>query len=157
MVTGKLAAGRWVSKYILAWQKRDAKAVASLFTQDALYRSHPFRPAVNGRAGVLEYTLGAFDLDEVYEVRFGKPVVEGARVAVEYWGVMREDGKDVTIAGCVMLRFAKNGLCSELRDYWTLKEGRIPAPKELLTGKQRETSTAEESTLKTGPVPNPVS
>ncbi len=157
MVTRKLATGRWVSKYILAWQKRDAKAAASLFTEDALYRSHPFRPAVNGRGRVLEYTLGAFDLDEVYEVRFGKPVVEGARVAVEYWGVMREDGKDVTIAGCVMLRFARNGLCSELRDYWTLKEGRIPAPKELLTGKQREGKTAGETSPKTIPELNPSS
>ncbi len=157
MVTGKLAAGRWVSKYTLAWQKRDAKAAASLFTEDALYRSHPFRPAVNGRGRVLEYTLGAFDLDEVYEVRFGRPVVEGVRVAVEYWGVMREDGKDVTIAGCVMLRFARNGLCNELRDYWILKEERIPAPKELLTGRQRETGTVEGSIPKTGPVPNPVS
>ncbi len=56
-----------------------------MFAEDAVYRSHPFRPEVKGRGGVLEYTVGAFDLDEVYEVRFGKPVVERVRAAVEYW------------------------------------------------------------------------
>ncbi len=137
MVAGKTAVSRWISKYTEAWLKRDAKLVASLFAENAVYQSHPFRPEAEGRGGVLEYTVGAFDLDEVYEVRFGRPVVEGGRAGVEYWGVMREDGKDVTIAGCVMLRFGKKGLCEELRDYWVLKEGRISPPKELLQGKRR--------------------
>jgi len=43
--------------------------------------------------------------------------------------MMKEHGKVVTIAGCVMLRFGRNGLCNELRDYWALKSGRTPAPK----------------------------
>ncbi len=48
--------------------------------------------------------------------------------AVEYWATMKEKTEDVTLAGCVMLHFAKNGLCKELRDYWVLKPGREPAP-----------------------------
>ena len=154
MVTGRTAASRWISKYTEAWLKRDAKTVASLFAENAVYRSHPFRPEVKGRGEVLEYTVGAFDLDEVYEVRFGRPVVEGMRAAVEYWGVMKEDGKDVTIAGCVMLRFGKSGLCEELRDYWILKEGRISPPKELSQGKRREKA---DSGPKTSPLTDPIS
>ncbi len=42
---------------------------------------------------------------------------------------MKENGKDVTIAGCVMLRFARSGLCNSFRDYWTLQGGRLPPPK----------------------------
>ncbi len=99
MVSTRVAVSKWISRYDHAWRNKDPKAAASLFTEDVAYHSHPFRPALTGRDKVLEYTAGAFDLDEVYEVRFGKPVLEGSRAAVEYWGVMKEDGKDVTIAG----------------------------------------------------------
>ncbi len=128
MPTIKLAANKWVRSYTKAWREKDAKAIASLFAEDAAYHSHPFRPANQGRKGVLEYTLGALDVQEVYEVRFGKPVVEGSRAAVEYWTTMKERTEDVTLVGCVMLHFAKNGLCKELHDYWVLQTGRIQAP-----------------------------
>ncbi len=128
MPSTKLIANRWIRNYTKAWRGKDAKAIASLFAEDATYHSHPFRAAHQGRKGVLEYTLGALDIQEVYEVRFGKPVVEGSRAAVEYWTTMKEKTEDVTLAGCVMLHFTKNGLCKELRDYWVLKTGREPAP-----------------------------
>ncbi len=129
MVSTRVAVSKWVSRYSRAWRSKDAREAASLFAEDAEYYSHPFRPAEVGRDKVRQYTIGAFDIDEVYNVRFGKPIVEGSRAAVEYWGSMKENGKDVTIAGCVMLRFARNGLCNGLRDYWTLQEGRLPPPK----------------------------
>ncbi len=94
MPSTKLVANRWVRNYARAWREKDAKAIASLFAEDATYHSHPFRPGHQGRKGVLEYTLGALDVQEVYEVRFGKPVVEGSRAAVEYWTTMeRKDGR----------------------------------------------------------------
>ena len=71
------------------------------------------------------------DVGQVYEVRFGKPVVEGSRAAVEYWTTMKEKVEDVTLAGCIMLHFAKNGLCKELRDYWVLQTGKQQAPTQL--------------------------
>lgn len=131
MVSTRASVSKWVSRYSQAWRNKDAKAAASLFTEQVEYHSQPFRPAVIGRDKVKEYTMGAFDLDTVYEVSFGKPVIEGSRAAVEYWGAMKESGKDVTIAGCVMLRFSGNGLCRELHDYWILKEGKHPIPKHL--------------------------
>jgi hypothetical protein len=130
MTSTKLAANKWVRNYSKAWLKRDAKAIASLFTEDATYQSHPFRPTIQGSKSILEYTLGALDVGEVYDVRFGKPIVEGSRAAVEYWSTMKEKVNDVTLVGCVMLRFAKNGLCKELHDYWILQTGRVQAPLE---------------------------
>lgn len=119
---------KWIRNYSKAWVKKDAKAIASLFAEDATYQSHPFRQTSQGRKSILDYTLGALDVGEVYDVRFGKPIVEGSRVAVEYWSTMKEKVDDVTLAGCVKLRFAKNGLCKELRDYWILQTGRVQAP-----------------------------
>ncbi|TMI56736.1 nuclear transport factor 2 family protein [Candidatus Bathyarchaeota archaeon] len=128
MTSTRLTVNRWIRNYTKAWLKKDTKAITSLFTEDATYHSHPFRPVTQGRKSILDYTLGALDVGQVYEVRFGKPVVEGSRAAVEYWTTMREKVEDVTLAGCVMLRFAKSGLCKELHDYWVLQTGRQQVP-----------------------------
>jgi len=128
MTSTRLTVNRWIRNYTKAWLKKDTKAITSLFTEDATYHSHPFRPVTQGRKSILDYTLGALDVGQVYEVRFGKPVAEGSRAAVEYWTTMREKVEDVTLAGCVMLRFAKSGLCKELHDYWVLQTGRQQVP-----------------------------
>src|SRR6058998_2950065 len=128
MASNRLVVNRWIRNYAKAWLKKDPKVIASLFTEDATYHSHPFRPLNQGRKSILDYSLGALDVGHVYEVRFGKPVVEGSRAAVEYWTTMKEKVEDVTLAGCVMLRFAKNGQCKELHDYWVLQTGKIQAP-----------------------------
>ena len=128
MTSTRLTVNRWIRNYTKAWLKKDTKAITSHFTEDATYHSHPFRPVTQGRKSILDYTLGALDVGQVYEVRFGKPVVEGSRAAVEYWTTMREKVEDVTLAGCVMLRFAKSGLCKELHDYWVLQTGRQQVP-----------------------------
>ena len=131
MATTRLVVNRWIRNYTKAWLKKDAKAITSLFTEDAAYHSHPFRPVNQGRKSILDYTLGALDVGQVYEVRFGKPVVEGSRAAVEYWTTMKEKVEDVTLTGCMMLHFAKNGLCKELHDYWVLQTGKQQAPTQL--------------------------
>lgn len=130
MVGTRLIVNKWIRNYSKAWLKKDAKIIASLFSEDASYHSHPFRPTSKGKKGVLDYTLGALDVGEVYEVRFGKPIIEGSRASVEYWTTMKEKAEDVTLAGCVMLRFSKNGLRKELHDYWILQTGRLSPPPE---------------------------
>jgi hypothetical protein len=134
MASTRLIVNKWIRNYTKAWLKKDAKAIAALFTEDATYHSHPFRIPNQGKKSILDYTLGALDVGQVYEVRFGKPVVEGSRAAVEYWTTMKEKVEDVTLAGCIMLRITKNGLCRELHDYWVLQTGRIAAP---ILGKPR--------------------
>jgi hypothetical protein len=128
MASTRLVVNRWIRNYSKAWLKKDAKSIAALFAEDAMYHSHPFRLVNQGRKSILDYTLGALDVGEVYEVRFGKPVVEGSKAAVEYWTTMKEKLNDVTLAGCIMLHFAKNGLCKELHDYWVLQTGKLQTP-----------------------------
>ena len=128
LASTRLVVNKWIHNYSKAWLKKDAKTIASLFSEDASYHSHPFRPVNQGKKSISDYTLGALDVEEVYEVRFGKPIVEGSKAAVEYWATMREKNEDVTLAGCVMLRFSKSGLCKELHDYWVLQTGRLTPP-----------------------------
>jgi hypothetical protein len=58
------------------------------------------------------------------EVRWGTPIVAGNRMAVEWWTTMHDSEEgDVTLPGCLLLRFSEDGLCEELREYWNLETG----------------------------------
>jgi hypothetical protein len=102
--------------------------VAALYTDDAVYLSHPFRRPHLGRAGVIEYARSAFDSEEATEIWFGEPVAAGDRAAVEYWAILVSGGKEHTLAGTTMLRFAEDGRCRDHRDYWSMEEGRREPP-----------------------------
>ena len=119
------AARRWVAGYSAAWKSHDAGAVARLYTEDGVYRSHPFRDPLHGAAGVREYTDWAFSSETDADVWFGEPLAEGNGAAIEYWAViLQRDGAISTLAGTVLLRFGDDGRVTEHRDYWALDDGR---------------------------------
>lgn len=114
----------WIERYRRAWEAADVEGFVALFTEDALYHSHPFREPHLGHDGIRAYLGGATATQERVEVRFGEPVVEGSRAAAEWWATMDEDDGEVTLPGCLILRFAADGRCEELREYWHLEPGR---------------------------------
>jgi hypothetical protein len=116
----------WINAYGRAWRERDPTAVVALFTENASYRSSPFREPSLGHQGIHEYWAGATGRQEEVEVRMGEPLVDGDAVAVEWWTTMLVDGEEVTLPGCLLLRFAPDGRCEDLREYWNAQEGRLP-------------------------------
>ena len=62
------------------------------------------------------------------ELRYGRSVVEGARVAVEWWANLQTADGPLTLAGEFLLRFAGSGECQELREYWLLTPARVEPP-----------------------------
>jgi hypothetical protein len=104
----------WLHHYGLAWEEGDADAAAALFTAAAVYRSSPFREPHIGRAAIRQYWARATADQSGTKVRFGTPIVDGNRVAVEWWATF-DDG---TLPGTLYLRFAPDGLCEELRETW---------------------------------------
>lgn len=122
-------AGGWIERYGRAWEEADADAVVELFAEDASYRSNIFRDPHVGRPAIRAYWQRATGTQADVRVRFGRPFVDGDRVAVEWWTTMRDaDEGDVTLPGCLLLRFSANGLCSDLREYWQLERGRLEPP-----------------------------
>jgi hypothetical protein len=95
----------WLHQYGLAWEEGDADAAAALFTEDAVYRSSPFREPHIGRAAIREYWARATADQTGTKVRFGTPIVEGDRVAVEWWATF-DDG---TLPGTLYLRCPRTG------------------------------------------------
>ena len=124
------AARRWAATWTAAWQAHDVEAVVTLYADDAVHRSSPFRPPHRGRQAVREYVAQAFaDEQQVDDVRFGTPIVEGDRACVEYWAsFLDQQGTAITLAGCAMARFDAEGRVTETRDYWHLQESHEPPP-----------------------------
>jgi ketosteroid isomerase-like protein len=123
------AARRWRETWLRAWPGQDVEAIRGLYSDDAVFRSHPFRDTHDGAEGVAEYARWAFaDEEGPAEVWFGEPFVAGDRAACEYWAVARSEGRDQTIAGVSLLRFGPDGLVVTQRDYWAVEDGRREPP-----------------------------
>jgi ketosteroid isomerase-like protein len=120
---GRIELGAWIEAYGRAWQTGDDELVATLFTEDANYRSAPFREPFRGHDEIRAYARRNAGTQRDKHVRMGRPFIDGSRVAVEWWTTMIEDGEAVTLPGCLLLRFEADGRCSELREYWHLEPG----------------------------------
>jgi SnoaL-like domain len=115
----------WTDAYAQAWRDRDADAVTALFTDDCLYRVHPLQEGHRGTEGVRAYWTSATSTQDGPDVRMGTPVesADGRRAAVEFWVRMVNAGAEVTLVGILMLRFAEDGRCEELREAWFFEPG----------------------------------
>ena len=103
---------------------KDTQAIAALYVDHSIYRSHPRRDPEPGSA--LGYVTRQFDLEGSVVCRFGAPIAAGDRAAVEWWASLVEDGPELTLAGATMLRFDGDGRVVEHVDYWVEADGRVP-------------------------------
>ena len=119
------AARRWVETWTHAWPAADVEGIAGLYAPNAVFHSHPFRD----RQTPTEYVEWAFADQAEAECRFGTPVVQGNRAAVDWWGaITAPDGSVETVAGTSLLRFDDDGLVVEQRDAWAGEPGRRELP-----------------------------
>ena len=119
------AARAWVEAWERAWPAGDVEALAPVYAEDAVFYSHPFRD----REAPHDYVTWAFAEQQSAVCRFGEPIVEGDRAAVDWWAVMTApDGTEETIAGTSLLRFRDDGRVLEQRDVWALEPGHRGLP-----------------------------
>jgi len=117
-------ARRWARVWERAWRERDPEPIAALYADSCVFRTHPFREAEDPGA----YVRRELPTESEVDVRFGRPIVEGDRAAVEWWATLVESGTEITLAGLSWLRFDDEGLVLEQRDYWAQRDGRTPPP-----------------------------
>jgi uncharacterized protein (TIGR02246 family) len=122
------AVDTWLADYRAAWVNRDPEAAGALFTEDATYAEMPYDEPLQGDKGVRDYWTRVTATQADIEVQYGEALVAGDRAAVEWWVTMTNGGMPMTLAGSFMLRFAEDGRCRELREYWHFGEDRL-APK----------------------------
>jgi hypothetical protein len=113
----------WLGRYEEAWEQRDPKRAAALFTEHASYHEMPFDPPKAGRSGIRDYwtTVTA----DQRNVDFKSQVVAvNGRTGVARWSASltsAASGARVELDGVFVLTFDESGLCSELREWWHVR------------------------------------
>jgi ketosteroid isomerase-like protein len=127
MSLDRTSASAFVDAYGRTWESWDVPGFVDLFSEDVVYVAHAMQETVVGRSALARYLeKEAAEQGEV-SVRMGKPVVEGDRVAAEFWVAATSGGVAATIAGCLVARLGPDGRCVSFREYWFDEEGQTDA------------------------------
>ena len=119
----------WLDRYVAAWLSYDADDIASLFTEDVLYRYHPYDDPIVGREAVVASWLGQAnsggastrDAPGTYVAQYEPAAVDGEIVVATGTSSYRErlDGPIVRVYhNCFVLRFDAEGRCQEFTEYY---------------------------------------
>jgi ketosteroid isomerase-like protein len=111
-------AAAFVEAYGRAWEEWDLAGFTELFSADVVYVAHATEKTVVGRAELADYVREEAADQGRARVRMGRPIVEGDRVAAEFWVTRSNDGKDWTTAGCLVAHLDPDGRCRVFREYW---------------------------------------
>ena len=117
----------FVERYGRAWESWDFSGFVDLFDDDVVYVAHATANAVVGREALASYVRDEAADQGRASVRMGIPVIDGDRVAAEFWVTRSSEGKDWTTAGCFVARLGPNGRCTSFREYWFDVEGHTDA------------------------------
>ena len=109
------AAERWRDVWARSWHEHSSEEILALYAPRATFQSHPFRDPV----APADYIVPTLEAEESAECRFGEPIVDGDRAAVEWSAETKlKDGGTEKLAGVSLIRFDADGLVVEQRDFW---------------------------------------
>ncbi len=119
----------WLDRYVAAWLSYDANDIAALFTEDVVYRYHPYDDPLVGREAVVASWLGESDSEDAstrdapgtYAARYEPVAVDGDVVVATGTSTYREqpEGPIVRIYdNCFVMRFAGEGRCTDFTEYY---------------------------------------
>ena len=115
----------WLDRYLEAWRTYDPEQIADLFSEDAVYRYHPYDEPITGRDAVVRSWTGEGgpDRDEpgTWEASYESYAIDGDRaVATGRSSYRREPGGDFyrTYYNCFVMRFDDEGRCSEFTEWF---------------------------------------
>jgi len=120
-------ASAFVDGYGRAWEAWDVPGFVDLFSEEVVYVAHPTAETVVGRAALAKYLEKEAAEQGDVNVRMGDPVIEGDRVAAEFWVTATSGGEKATITGCLIARLGSDGLCVRFREYWFDEPGHTDA------------------------------
>lgn len=113
----------WLDRYVEAWRDNKPEAIEALFTEDAVYRFHPYDAEGEiavGRAGIVEAWLEAPDDPNTWAARYEAFAMDDDR------GVARGTSRYLATAdepervyyNCFLMRFGVDGKCAEFTEYF---------------------------------------
>ncbi len=118
---------RWLDRYIEAWRAHEPAPIATLFTEDVVYRYRPYggdEHAARGRDVVVRAWLDDDDPPGSWEARYEPYAVDGDRAVAVGWSryLATESEPERTYHNVFLLRFAADARCAEFTELYMLEE-----------------------------------
>jgi ketosteroid isomerase-like protein len=125
----RASAQTWLDAYISAWKSYDRTEIAALFSDDVVYRYHPYDEPVSGADAVVASWLGeddeagasTRDAPGTYDAAYSPVAVDGDVVVATGTSTYREspDGPVTQVFdNCFVMRFDEQGRCSDFVEYY---------------------------------------
>jgi ketosteroid isomerase-like protein len=127
MAVDRERAAAFVRSYGRSWENWDVAGFLDLFSDDIVYVAQPTQETVVGREALGRYLQKEATEQGKVRVRMGEPVIDGGRVAAEFWVTATSEGEVATITGCFIARLKSDGRCVSFREYWFDEEGHASA------------------------------
>jgi len=112
----------WLDRYFLAWQSNDPGAVASLFSEDAVYFYGPFKAPARGRDTIVANWTANPEEQSNVRCAFEVLAVNGD-LGIAHWNVLfdaeSQDGKQTELDGILVLKFNSGMKCIEHREWYS--------------------------------------
>jgi len=122
-------AQEWLERYVAAWNSYDEDAIAALFSEDVVYRYHPYDEGIVGRDAVVASWLGESGTNDAstrddpgtYDATYSPVAVDGDDVVATGESSYRDtpDGPVVRVyRNCFVMLFDDAGRCREFTEYY---------------------------------------
>ena len=115
--------GEWLDRYQIAWRSNDPDLIAALFSEDAVYRWHPWedtRSGARGQSEIVEAWLKDPDEPGTWDLRCVPVAVnegEGvARCVTRY--AASEDKPERVYHNIFLIRLEPDGRCSDFTEFF---------------------------------------
>jgi hypothetical protein len=125
---------RWLDRYVEAWLTYDPELIRALFSEDVVYRYHPYDDPIEGREAVVASWLGegsepgesSRDEPGTYEASYAPVAVDGDVVVATGTSSYRDKagGPFVRVFhNCFVMRFTDEGRCREFTEFYIRQPG----------------------------------
>ena len=112
------ALGRWLDRYAEAWRSNDAGTIGALFTDDAVYRWHPYDEGdevARGRDAIVRAWLEDPDEPDSWELAF-QPLATSGDLGVARAVTTYADGR--TYHNVFLVHLDDESRCSDFVEYF---------------------------------------
>jgi SnoaL-like domain len=110
----------WLDDYGRAWESRDPRAAAELFTEAGTYRVTPFLKPMCGRKAIFEYWEHVARTEK--DVRFGYEILAvTVEVCIARWWatfVIVPPGLQTNLDGIFLISLDVDRRCKSLQEWW---------------------------------------
>jgi hypothetical protein len=110
----------WIDGYVRAWNSNEPEDIGALFSDDAEYRTAPFREPVRGRQAIVAEWLEL--KDEPGSATFDwQPLLDTPELAIVTGTTTYVGPPQTAYSNLWVIRLDESGRCREFTEWWMLQ------------------------------------